>query len=71
MRVQGLVKKKKVIILIDTGSTHNFLNQEIVKRSGVETIETNSLTMFVADSTKLISTAACKGFKWEMQGVIF
>ena len=71
MRVQGFVKKKKVIILIDTGSTHNFLNQEVVRRTGVETIETNPLTVFVADGTKLVSTATCKGFKWEMQGVIF
>ena len=37
----------------------------------METIETNPLTVFVADGTKLISIAACKGFKWEMQGVIF
>ena len=39
MRVQGFVKKKKVVILIDIGSTHNFLNQEVVKRAGVETID--------------------------------
>ncbi|GFS46186.1 hypothetical protein Acr_00g0100660 [Actinidia rufa] len=55
-----------------TGSTHhNFLNQEVVKRAGVETTEINPLTVFVADGTKLVSTATCKGFKWEMQGVIF
>ncbi|GFZ10853.1 hypothetical protein Acr_22g0002510 [Actinidia rufa] len=71
MRVQGFVKKKEVVILIDIGSTHNFLNQEVVRRAGVETIETNPLTVFVANGTKLISTVACKGFKWEMQGVIF
>ncbi|XP_057475850.1 uncharacterized protein LOC130763850 isoform X2 [Actinidia eriantha] len=71
MRVHGLVKKQKVIILIDTGSTHNFLNQEVVKKAGVETIDTDPLTVFVADGTKMTSNAACKGFKWEMQGVIF
>ena len=71
MRVQGFVKKKKIIILIDTGSTHNFLNQEVVRRTGVETIETNPLTVFVVDGTKLVITTTCKGFKWEMQGVIF
>ena len=27
IRVHGLVRKQKVVILIDTGSTHNFLNQ--------------------------------------------
>lgn len=71
MRVHGLVKKQKVVILIDTGSTHNFLNQEVVKRAGVETVDTDPLTVFVADGTKMISSAICKGFKWEMQGVVF
>ena len=37
----------------------------------METIEINPLTIFVVDGTKLVSTPACKGFKWEMQGVIF
>ena len=71
MRIHGWVKKQIVVILIDTGSTHNFLNQEVVKRSGIETTVTDPLTVFVADGTKMISRAACKGFKWEMQGVIF
>ncbi|KAJ8629431.1 hypothetical protein MRB53_022754 [Persea americana] len=71
MRVHGLVKKQKVVILIDTGSTNNFLNQEVVKRAGVEIVATDPLTVFVADGTKMTSSAACKGFKWEMQGVVF
>lgn len=71
MRVHGLVKKQKVVILIATGSTHNFLNQEVVKKAGVETVDTDPLTMFVADGTEMTSSAACKGFKWEMQGVVF
>lgn len=71
MRVHGLVKKQKVVILIDTGSTHNFLNQVVVKKAGVETVDTDPLTVFVADGTQMTSSAACKGFKWEMQGVVF
>ncbi|GFS39350.1 hypothetical protein Acr_00g0062470 [Actinidia rufa] len=71
MRVHGLVKKQKVVILIDTGSTHNFLNQEVVERAGVETVDTDPLTAFVVDGTKMISCVACKDFKWEMQGAVF
>ena len=71
MRVHGLVKKQKVVILIDTGSAHNFLNQEVAKRTGVETVATDPLTVFVVDGTKMTSSAACKGFKWEMEEVVF
>ncbi|KAF7124493.1 hypothetical protein RHSIM_Rhsim12G0205800 [Rhododendron simsii] len=71
MRIQGNVKKKLIIILIDSGSTHNFLNLEVIKRAGVQTTETDPLPVSVADGTKMISTALCKGFKWEMQGADF
>lgn len=71
MRIQGNFKKKLIIILIDSGSTHNFLNQEVIKRAGVQTTETDPLPVSVADGTKMISTALCKGFKWEMQGTVF
>lgn len=71
MRIQGNVKKKLIIILIDSGSTHNFLNLDVVKRVGVNITETDPLPVSIADGTKLISTAVCLGFKWEMQGTIF
>lgn len=71
MKIQGNVKKKLIVILIDSGSTHNFINQEVVKRTGIETAETDPLHVSVADGTKMVSIAICKGFNWEMQGTIF
>lgn len=62
MRVRGNVKKKLVIILIDSGSTHNFLSPEVVKRANIETEHTDSLSVSVADGTKMWSTAMCKNF---------
>ena len=32
MKLQGKVKNLVVIILVDIGSTHNFINQNVVKR---------------------------------------
>lgn len=71
MRVRGNVKKKLIIILIDSGSTHNFLNPEVVKRANIKTEDTDSLPVSVADGTKMLSTAMCKNFQWEMQGIEF
>ncbi|CAL5340382.1 unnamed protein product [Camellia sinensis] len=71
MRVKGNVKKKLVMILIDSGSTHNFLSPEVIKRVGIMASETDPLPVLVADGTKLMSTAICKGFRWEMQGTEF
>lgn len=70
MRIQGNVKKKRVVILIDSSSTHNFLNQEVVKRVGIETTETDSLPVSVANGTKMVSTVqlCAKGSSGKCKG---
>ena len=31
LKIEGYIKKKKVIVLIDSGSTHNFIHSKIAK----------------------------------------
>lgn len=57
MRVRGNVKKRLIMILIDSGSTHNFLSPDVVKRAGIDVTVTDPLPVSVADGTKLLSTA--------------
>lgn len=71
MRVRGNVKKRLMMILIDSGSTHNFLSPEIVKRTGCLVDETEALPVMVADGTMMHSKAVCKNFEWQMQGTDF
>ena len=37
MKVMGKIKKQPLVVLIDSGSTHNFLDQMVVKRLKVPT----------------------------------
>ncbi|KAA8522988.1 hypothetical protein F0562_009411 [Nyssa sinensis] len=71
MRIKGKVKKNVVTILIDSGSTHNFLDPAMAKRAGASIQFTNPLTVVVADGTKLQSKAVVKEFQWVMQGTTF
>ncbi|KAA8524512.1 hypothetical protein F0562_010935 [Nyssa sinensis] len=71
MRIKGKVKKNMVIILIDSGSTHNFLDPVMAKRTGASIQFTNPLAVVVADATKLQSKAMVKDFQWVMQGITF
>lgn len=71
MRIKGLVKKQVMEILVDTGSTHNFLDVKFAKKAGVLTQATSPLTVEVADGTKIYSKAVVKDFKWAMQGTLF
>ena len=64
LRGRGNVKKHLIIILIDSGSTHNFLSPAVAKRANIETKNTDSLPVLVADGTRLLSTALCNIFQW-------
>lgn len=71
MRVKGVLRGRTITILIDSGSTHNFIEPGVVKLSGYKVEATPNLQVTVADGTKLCSKAVCKAFRWEMQGLAF
>ncbi|KAA8541233.1 hypothetical protein F0562_025160 [Nyssa sinensis] len=71
MRIKGKVKKNVVTILIDSGSTHNFLDPVMAQRTGASIQFTNLLAVVVADGTKLQSKVVVKDFQWVMQGTTF
>lgn len=71
MRVAGIVKGHEVTILIDSGSTHNFINPKVAKIYGPLVEPTLELTVAVADGTRLCSKGLCRGFVWAMQGESF
>lgn len=52
MNVQGNKKKKGIIILIDSGSTHNFLDLLVATRTGHLIHEPGSLVVVVADKLR-------------------
>ena len=66
MRVKGMVGKQVLHILIDTGSTHNFLDTKAAKRVGCQMIGTSPLQVSVANGQKLLSTHECPQFVWNM-----
>ncbi|XP_021859476.2 uncharacterized protein [Spinacia oleracea] len=71
MRVRGLVKGKSIQILIDSGSTHNFVDLNVAQKLGcvVEKIPPQAIT--VADGNHLACQHICKGFSWTMQDIVF
>ena len=55
------------IILIDSGSTHNFLDEGTARRLKCPLMGTPALSVIVANGNPVISNSACLGFIWEMQ----
>lgn len=71
MRVTVSVKGKAVQVLIDTGSTHNFLDRDTAKKLGCVMTSITPFNVSVADGNKVLSHHVCKKVEWKMQGVQF
>ena len=64
MRINGHMGKKTLHILIDSGSTHNFLDVNLAKRLGckIDPIAMQAIT--IADGNQLHCQYVCKRFTW-------
>ncbi|KAL8087895.1 hypothetical protein AgCh_037873 [Apium graveolens] len=71
MRIRGITKNKVISILVDSGSTHNFVDVNLAKslNCDLESIDTQSVT--VADGNHIPCNQVCKSFCWEMGGRSF
>lgn len=71
IRVTGRVGRKALHILIDSGSTHNFLDIQLAKKLGLQLTRVKSVMVDVADGNRLECDAMCKGLKWMLRGSTF
>ncbi|GJR50613.1 hypothetical protein Tco_1401134 [Tanacetum coccineum] len=68
MRVTEKVGKHELHILIDCGSSDNFLDVNVAKRVGCPVTSTCPLAVTVGGNKQLISDSECKNFEWQLQG---
>ncbi|GJV30346.1 putative mitochondrial protein [Tanacetum coccineum] len=71
IRGKGHVKKQMLHLLVDCGSTHNFLDLNAAKRLGCKMSRTCPLQVSVANGQVMSSIYECKNFKWTIQGSVF
>lgn len=71
IKIKGTTKKKSLNILIDSGSTHSFIEPDSLRQVVRVAELTNPLIIAVADGNKMASNAICKDFQWHMQGQDF
>ncbi|XP_068475195.1 uncharacterized protein [Phaseolus vulgaris] len=67
MRITGYYQKKTMHILIDSGSTHNFLDVQVAKNYGCTIEQMQPLNVVVADGSKISISSMVKNFKWTIQ----
>lgn len=67
MRVRGVHGKRNLYILIDSGSTHNFVDKKIANLLGCTLETAGRARVAVADGTKIGVNANISAFKWKFQ----
>ena len=71
MRVVGQYGKRKLHILIDPGSTHNFLDVKVANDLGCKLEPLKPMTVAAANGCDLTTKFKCNKFSWMVQGYSF
>ncbi|GKC52905.1 putative mitochondrial protein [Tanacetum coccineum] len=71
IRMKAVVAKHLLHLLMDTRSTHNFLDLFTAKKLGCKLTKTYPLQVIVAGENKMASHYKVYGFQWSMQGYQF
>jgi hypothetical protein len=66
MKVNGKMDKTTVCILIDSGSTHNFLNMVVVRKLQYQLTPIKPMIVQAANGDKMVCKSMCKGLRWKM-----
>lgn len=68
IKLLGRVGKHHISILVDTWSTHSFLDPSTTRKLHCELEYTNPLLVTVADGGRIECNSKCFNFQWEMEG---
>ncbi|KAI9165525.1 hypothetical protein LWI28_015644 [Acer negundo] len=68
-RVTGRVGNKDLTVLIDSGSTHNFIDQTVVNKLGLQVIRDKIFQVTVDNKETIECTARCLGLSLLIQGL--
>lgn len=70
LRLHGIIQEKDMHILVDSGSTYNFISQNLAKMLHLKTSPCSPSNM-VANGEKITCFAVIKPVKWTMSGEAF
>jgi hypothetical protein len=66
LKIEGYIKKKKVTMLIDSGSTHNFINYKLAKFLNCFVFPTPEFQVMIADGGIINCSGKCHSIKLNM-----
>lgn len=71
VRLRALVGNQVMLILVDSGSTHSFVNRQFLHRTQLTAQPIASVTVKVANGEKLQCDSMIPSLQWWIQGITF
>lgn len=71
MRIVGIIQQQMVVNLVDSGSTHNFLDPAIVSKARFPTLTYKVIGVKVANGQLMSSEGTCPAVSIRVQGNTF
>ena len=68
MKLKGRMGKEEVVILIDSGASHNFVSEKLMRKMGVTLTETASYEVLVAGGVRVRGKGVVEGIDLQVQG---
>lgn len=68
MKINGMVNKRKITILMDSGSTHSYLDENTARELRIDAEPTSPWVITVVNRERIISRGKCRKFSWVTQG---
>ena len=71
LKIEGHIKKKKVIVLIDSGSTHNFIHCKVARELNCLLYLAPKCQVMVANGGNIIFSRKCHNIRLTMGEYVF
>ncbi|XP_031494887.1 uncharacterized protein LOC116260570 [Nymphaea colorata] len=71
MRMVGAIQSKGVIVLLDSGASHDYIRTEVAQKVGCTLSPHRSLTVVVGNGARLTCQHVCRAVNLMMQGDLF
>jgi hypothetical protein len=71
IKFHGLIQKQQLLILVDSGSSSNFLAEHVVTKLGLQCQQVEGTQVTIADGGKLLCNRIVPAVEWWCQGQTF
>ena len=71
LKIEGHIKKKRVIVFIDSGSTHNFIHCKVAKELNYFLYPTTECQVMVANGGTINCSGKCHNIKLTMGECVY